>query len=212
MRAPSSLARRAIAHARLRLLATPNTTPVFPSKSMLLRGFRVRSSGFRVQNSEPRTRNSEPRDSLPLFGRDLHRHLFAVAPYQSFSLFARPHLAERVGVVVNVLDRRLSKPNDDVPCSQAGSLSRRTRTHAVKLHTVALIGIVGDCSEINSKAAASRPLIHFHFDERDALGFVCDRDRNFADKLRYLFQPLGIDLVGGVRGFVIVVVSAGEEK
>src|SRR5215471_5519299 len=54
--APSSAARRAIAQARLRLFATPNTMPVFPSKSIDLpygvqrTALKVQSSAFRVQS------------------------------------------------------------------------------------------------------------------------------------------------------------------
>src|SRR6266404_790145 len=145
MRAPSSAARRAIAHARLRLLATPNTIPVFPSRSISSFQFPVSSFQFPVtSNQKSETGNSKLKTQklLSLVGRDLQRHILAGAPYQNLDLFTRSHLAQCVGVIVDVLDRRLAKLDDNIVGLQAGFLGGRAGAHAVQLHPIALIGIV----------------------------------------------------------------------
>src|ERR1044071_3027071 len=123
MRAPSSLARRAMAHARLRLLAIP----LFPSRSMVL--------------------------LLPFLRRDLQSHLAPIAADQDFDLFAGPQLAERVGVIINVLDRRFAEPCDEVAGLQPGALGGRAGPHAVQFHTIALIRVVGNRAEVDAEAA-----------------------------------------------------------
>src|ERR1043165_5279894 len=143
MRAPSSLARRAMAHARLRLLAIPNTTPVFPSRSMAL--------------------------LLPFFRRDLQSHLAPVAADHDFDLFAGAQFAERVGVIINILDRRFAEPRDEIAGLQPGTLGGRACAHAVEFHAVALIRVVGDRAEIDAEAAGGRLRFALHFGEGDAL-------------------------------------------
>src|SRR6185369_6255459 len=177
MRAPSSAALRAIAHARLRLLATPKTIPVFPSRSIVTsvgEEFRVQGSGFRVprSNSELRTRNSERHSSLPFVRRDLQRHILAGSSYQNFDLFTCSHLAQCICVIVDVLDRRLAKPDDNIIGTQTGFLCRRAGPHAVQLHPIALIGIVWNCSQVDSKTAAGWFLFRLHLCERDTLRLV----------------------------------------
>src|SRR4051812_22706265 len=120
MRAPSSLARRAMAHARLRLLATPNTTPIFPSKSMvLLTWFLVPGFWFLVKpivKPQPGTGNQELETNLllPFLRRDLQHHVAPVAANSDFDFLAAAQFTERVGVIIDVLHRRLAEPRNQV--------------------------------------------------------------------------------------------------
>src|SRR4030095_3178886 len=84
--------------------------------------------------------------------------------------------------------------------------------HTVHFITSPLIRGVWYGAQINPKPSPRRSLLNLHFCKGYPLRFIGDIHGDLADKLRNLLQSFGVDLVGGVRGLVIVVVSAGEEE
>src|SRR5581483_10355969 len=216
MRAPSSLARRAMAHARLRLLATPKTTPVFPSKSMvLLTWFLVFGFWFLVKpiaKPQPETRNQKPETNLllPFLRRNLQHQVAPIAANRDFDFLAAAQFAERVGVIIDVLHRRLAEPRDQVAGLEPCTLGGRAGAHAVEFHAAALIRVVGDRAEVDAKAAGGRLRFALHFDKGDALRLVGNRRGNLAHESGDLTDAFIVDLVGGVARLVIIVVRRGE--
>src|SRR5919206_197478 len=70
---------------------------------------------------------------LSFLRRDLQSHLAALAPNHYLDLFVRPQFAERVGVIVDVFDRRLAELDNYVAGLQTGAFAGRAGPHAVQL-------------------------------------------------------------------------------
>src|SRR5262249_22922375 len=149
---------------------------------------------------------------LPFIRNDLQRKLATIPPNCYLHFLARGHFSKRVGIIVNILDRGLSYPGNYIPGAQPCPLGRGRRPYPVQFHAVALIRVIGNRAEIHSKPSTGRPRFHFDLGESNPLWRSGDRLGNPAHQRCYSRRSLSVYLLCSVSGFMVVIVTAREEK
>src|SRR5262245_53200504 len=148
----------------------------------------------------------------PGLRREFHLQPLAAARDFDFVFLIGLHLAEGVGVIVDVFDLAPGQLDYLVSGFQPGFCGGRIVAYGVEQHPVVRLGVVRHGAEIDAEAGRTAARLAAGDGVGRAGVAAVNGARDLGDEADYLSLPFVIDLVRRVRRLVVVLVRPAEEE